>query len=510
VRTVTLCLSVVVAAGLLAPWGQSQELPARAAVPRLVQFSGTLKESIGKPVEGVTFALYKEQEGGAPIWMETHNVVLDEGGRYSVLLGASTTEGLPKELFNSGEARWLGVQAAGQPEQPRVVLLSVPYALKAADAETLGGLPLSAFVLSATPNRGTATEPARTADAAATPTASVGGTGTANFVPIWATSSTLGNSLLFQKSGNVSIGTASPSGRLDVSNNDTGYAVAIVGRATNASGNNRGVEGFSGSNSNGVGVLGLAGQGLASPGNSVGVSGISVNSNGTGVSGNGFIGVQGGSALPSGSGVQGSSSSSSGIGVYGVNSGGGLAGRFDGPVTIAGNGAHVIAGDPGCGANYAGLGLLASGGLTGCQNYALLGGPNGDTFLNSHGAASIHFRNNNNEVMTIDNSGNVSVTSGVVTVAKGMNGNGGGFKHMRVPVSLSAGKDALFQLNWPSPFADTNYTVAATIEDLNPNLGTPLQLVSTLRKTASGIQVFISNTSSFDKNGSINVIAIHD
>ena len=52
------------------------------------------------------------------------------------------------ELFASGESRWLGVQAnvPGEREQPRVLLVSVPYALKAADAETLGGLPAAAFV----------------------------------------------------------------------------------------------------------------------------------------------------------------------------------------------------------------------------------------------------------------------------------------------------------------------------------------------------------------------------
>jgi hypothetical protein len=78
--------------------------------------------------------------------METQNVTPDKDGRYAVMLGASTSAGLPTDLFASGEARWLGVQAQGQPEQPRVLLLSVPYALKAADAETLGGKPASAFL----------------------------------------------------------------------------------------------------------------------------------------------------------------------------------------------------------------------------------------------------------------------------------------------------------------------------------------------------------------------------
>src|SRR3990170_1578308 len=50
-------------------------------------------------------------------------------------------------------------------EQPRILLVSVPYALKAADAETLGGKPASAFVLARSdPSRdrkgeGTATSP---------------------------------------------------------------------------------------------------------------------------------------------------------------------------------------------------------------------------------------------------------------------------------------------------------------------------------------------------------------
>jgi hypothetical protein len=116
----------------------------------LVKFSGVLIPHSGTAptgLVGVTFALYKDQEGGAPLWLETQNVELDEQARYTVLLGATQANGLPVELFSSGEARWLGVTAAGGEEQPRVLLVSVPYALKAADAETLGGKPASAYAL---------------------------------------------------------------------------------------------------------------------------------------------------------------------------------------------------------------------------------------------------------------------------------------------------------------------------------------------------------------------------
>ena len=57
------------------------------------------------------------------------------------MLGATRSTGLPGDIFLAGEARWLGVQAENLPEQPRIMLLSVPYAMKAADAQTVGGLP---------------------------------------------------------------------------------------------------------------------------------------------------------------------------------------------------------------------------------------------------------------------------------------------------------------------------------------------------------------------------------
>lgn len=122
-------------------------------VPALVNFSGVVRDLDGKPlteIVGVTFSLYKDSEAGGPLWMETQNIQPDKTGKYSVMLGSTTSEGLPTELFSSGEARWLGIRVEGQNEQPRVLLLSVPYALKAADAQTLGGLPASAFALAQT------------------------------------------------------------------------------------------------------------------------------------------------------------------------------------------------------------------------------------------------------------------------------------------------------------------------------------------------------------------------
>jgi hypothetical protein len=55
-------------------------------------------------ITGVTFLLYKDEQGGAPLWMETQKVQADKNGRYSVM-GSTRSEGLPTDVFVWGEAR---------------------------------------------------------------------------------------------------------------------------------------------------------------------------------------------------------------------------------------------------------------------------------------------------------------------------------------------------------------------------------------------------------------------
>src|SRR5580698_906543 len=169
VKTLLLCcaLSLLVSAATAAQESVASSATA-AVVPRLVNFAGVAIYEQGKPVTGIvgmTFAIYNAQEGGAPLWMETQNVQPDARGNYTVQLGSTTSGGLPLDVFTSGEARWLGVRINGGEEQARVLLLSVPYALKAADAQTLGGLPASAFVLAA-PTGSNAPVPAQPASSA--------------------------------------------------------------------------------------------------------------------------------------------------------------------------------------------------------------------------------------------------------------------------------------------------------------------------------------------------------
>jgi hypothetical protein len=196
-----------------------------------------LKNSLGQPlagVQGVTFALYRDQFDGAPLWLESQNVAVDEYGRFAVLLGSATSGGLPVELFSSGESRWLGVQpiqsrdsdGAVLPEQPRVLLVSVPYALKAADAETLGGLPASAFLLAPAivaervkDSGGLASGLERVTTAAVSdgpPTAEAAGD-TGYLLRFTDDVGGTGRSALFQDgTGKIGIGTAAPAYALDL------------------------------------------------------------------------------------------------------------------------------------------------------------------------------------------------------------------------------------------------------------------------------------------------------
>jgi trimeric autotransporter adhesin len=183
-----------------------------SALPRLVRFGGTVEDLNGKPVTGVagiTFKLYSEQTGGAPLWMETQNVTADGIGHYSALLGVTQSGGLPSELFVTEQARWVGVQVQGQPEQPRVLLVSAPYALKAGDAETIGGLPPSAFVLAAPSAAATGSvagpvaQAAGNSSATATDVTTTGGT--EYYLPFFSGASSIVDSEAYQAATGIGI-----------------------------------------------------------------------------------------------------------------------------------------------------------------------------------------------------------------------------------------------------------------------------------------------------------------
>ena len=215
--------TLVVLAGLISALavGQTVQTPVvqknnAPGVPRLVKFSGLLRDASGNLLTdtvGITFAVYGEQTGGVPLWQETHNIQFSQG-HYTVFLGENTSGGIPPELFATGQTRWLGVRVLlpGEEEQPRVQLASVPYALKAVDADTLGGLPASAFARTGESGSNsiamTSATPVVSGAQSITPLTSSTVTtsgGTVGAIPVFHTATDIENSSITDLSGTISI-----------------------------------------------------------------------------------------------------------------------------------------------------------------------------------------------------------------------------------------------------------------------------------------------------------------
>ena len=151
-RTPILPVILFVAMSCLAqdktPASSAKALPGvEVQIPSLVRMSGTVNGFNGRPEPSgwsMTFTFYEKQSGGTPLWTETQNISIDPDGSYTALIGSSSSEGLPADLFPLMVVRWLAVQVVGHDEQPRLMVLRPPgqYGLEAADAKAGDGTPL--------------------------------------------------------------------------------------------------------------------------------------------------------------------------------------------------------------------------------------------------------------------------------------------------------------------------------------------------------------------------------
>ena len=374
------------------PQSNQDSVTVSGAVPRLVSFSGAVKDAAGKPLTGpvdLHFAIYENFDGLEPLWFETQTVDVDAQGHYTVLLGAMRPEGLPPDLFTPGTARWLEVMVVGGTTQPRVLLVSVPYAFKAGDAETLGGKPATAFVAAdqlkeqvrselkaaASTEVGLRSVEAMVTNPASTPSALINETSPATFT--CATSGTCvavtQNGTGYPLTGTSTATSGVTFGMRGQSNSTGGYG--MYGYVPSTTGVTFGVRGDTESTS-GRGVYGNA---KAATGDTYGVLGYAASTGGTGVFGNatattgvtyalrgyaastsgrgafgyasaatgGTFGVVGSAASVSGTGVYGNAGAATGtgIGVRGVAaSATGTAGVFDAP-----GGGKILSGRSGAG-----------------------------------------------------------------------------------------------------------------------------------------------------------------
>jgi len=229
-------------------FAQSSQASFSTSVPRLINVSGVYRPADKQPLtplEQVTFAVYAQESGGTPLWQETQQVAVDAEGHYTVLLGATQPDGVPLDVFASGQAQWLGItfHRPRDVEGARMRITTVPYALHAADAVTLGGRPASDYVLTPTKN-GLATTSAASTTATTDPTVNplnVLLTGTPNALAKYVNADDVGASAVSELSGRVGINTggALPFDYLHIRFTDpfgafTGLAVQNLSNSANA------------------------------------------------------------------------------------------------------------------------------------------------------------------------------------------------------------------------------------------------------------------------------------
>ena len=138
---------------------------------------------------------------------------------------------MPADLFASSEPRWLGVQvlSPGTSEQARTLLTSVPYAvkaLKASDADSLGGLPASAYQLAGGIHAaaGGQGQGGNLISAPIVPLSS----GTIGAIGKFTSATDLGNSIMFESAGRIGVGTATPLDFLHVPFTNTNGAMTGI------------------------------------------------------------------------------------------------------------------------------------------------------------------------------------------------------------------------------------------------------------------------------------------
>jgi hypothetical protein len=110
-----------------------------AGAPRLINYQGVLTDSGDLPLNGsydLTFNMYPDSMPATEaLWTEDHLDVDIDGGLFNVILGGSST--LYDGLFEYPEL-WMGVTVnAGAEMTPRMRITSVPWALRAAIADSL-------------------------------------------------------------------------------------------------------------------------------------------------------------------------------------------------------------------------------------------------------------------------------------------------------------------------------------------------------------------------------------
>lgn len=133
-------LLIAVASVTASPVRQIFDSP-NESVPQTITYQGVLTDANGSTVNDgpytATFRIYTRTTGGSPLWEEQHNIQV-ENGLFSIILGRQSDLA---SAFDNGPDLFLGITVGSAGElQPRQPITSVPFAVRASDAETLNGL----------------------------------------------------------------------------------------------------------------------------------------------------------------------------------------------------------------------------------------------------------------------------------------------------------------------------------------------------------------------------------
>ncbi|MEW6050295.1 MAG: tail fiber domain-containing protein [Candidatus Zixiibacteriota bacterium] len=158
------CLGLCILSGILL-----------AATPNQMNYQGRLTNSVGVPIDlqtPMTFSIFADSSGGLPIWTETQDSVLVRNGLFTVKLGKVNP--VSDTVFKS-DRRWMEIQVgADSPMSPRTLFVSVAYAFRSTYADSC------------------------------------------NFTPTTDTVWQVSNGNVYRLTGNVGIGTTTPTTTLDV------------------------------------------------------------------------------------------------------------------------------------------------------------------------------------------------------------------------------------------------------------------------------------------------------
>ena len=197
------------------------------AVPRVIKITGVFRPADGQPPPASKpspLSIYADERAGRPLWQETQSVAVDDAAVtcWSSAPPTPTASRPPSSPpAPSGSAPLRATRRSRRGRACR--LTSVPYALRAAEADTLGGHPASDYALATAvpaPRRPRRrqhpdlTSRLPQASSPAPPTSSPSTSDTAD----------VGNSALFEKRRHVGLGTTAPLDSLHVKFTNTNGA----------------------------------------------------------------------------------------------------------------------------------------------------------------------------------------------------------------------------------------------------------------------------------------------